>query len=385
MNVKRVGIVVIGCVIVFGGVLGFVAFRNAMVKNYFANLPKPVVTVTAAEIRKEHWRDSVPAVGVLRALNGVDVTVSVGGLVEEIKFESGQKVKAGQLLLKLDTGVEVANLNAALAQANLARITADRQRTLIRSNTVSQAAVDQADAELKVAIAQADSIRAQIEKKTVLAPFSGELGVRMVDLGQYIDPGAVVVNLQDLSVMLVDFTVSQRDLDKIRLGGKLDILTDSWPGQTFVGTVEAIAPSINSQSGMMTVRGRIDNSDGRLRPGMLVQLAALSPHERDVLTLPMTAVTYNLYGDFIYQITPVKDEKDALEVNRIIVTTGARNTGRVEITSGGTAGALIVTTGQAKLQNGARVRIVDDKGMEGKPATVDAETAPVVPEATVTP
>ncbi len=385
MNVKRIGVVVAGCAIVFGGVLGFVAFRDAMIKDYFANMPKPVITVTAEQVRKETWQDSVPAVGVLRAVNGVDVTVSVGGLVESLKFESGEMVKAGQLLLKLDSGVEQGNLNAALAQANLARITADRQRTLIRSNTVSQAAVDQADAELKVAIAQADSIRAQIEKKSVPAPFSGVLGVRKVDLGQYLDPGAVIVNLQDLSVMLVDFTVSQRDLDKIRVGGKLDILTDSWPGQTFTGVIEAIAPSIDAQSGMMTVRGRINNSDMRLRPGMLVQLAALSPVQRNILTLPMTSITYNLYGNFVYQITPVKGEKDALEVNRIIVTTGARDEGRVEITSGLTPDALVVTTGQAKLQNGARVRILDNKDMEVKPATVDSDAAPALPAATVTP
>ncbi|HSV28178.1 MAG TPA: efflux RND transporter periplasmic adaptor subunit, partial [Candidatus Omnitrophota bacterium] len=240
MNKKRMIIMLVATAVIFGGVFGFVAFRNMMIKEYFATMKPPPVAVTAQPAGEEHWRDVVPAVGTLAAVNGVDISASVSGLVREIAFESGQRVKRGQLLLRLDSEVELGDLRSAQAEADLARATAARQRTLMRSDTVSQAALDKAEAELKVKEARVAALRAQIEKKAVLAPFDGVLGVRKVDLGQYVQPGQAIVNLQDLSVMLADFSVSQKELALVAPGHSIRMTTDAWPGREFTGTIEAV-------------------------------------------------------------------------------------------------------------------------------------------------
>lgn len=355
MNKKRMAIMLAASGLVFGGVFGFVQFKTMMIKDYFANMPQPVVSVTAEPARTEEWRDVVPAVGTLTAINGVDISASTSGLVREIAFDSGQAVGKGQLLLRLDSEVELGDLRSAQAEAELARTTADRQRALVRTDSVSKAALDKAEAELKVRQARVAALRAQIDKKAVLAPFDGVLGVRKVDLGQYLQPGQAIVSLQDLSVMLADFSVSQKDLAAVAVGQAIRMTTDAWPGRAFQGVVEAVEPLVDAQTGMIGVRGRFPNPDGALRPGMFARIEIVRPAVARVVTVPVSAVSYNLHGDAVFVVA--EGEGGGKLATRAVVQLGERRDGRVAIRSGVKDGELVVTSGQLKLQNGAKVEL----------------------------
>ena len=354
MNIKRMAIMLTASAVVFGGVLGFVQFRQHMIAQYFASMPKPVIPVTTEQAKSEKWQDSVSAIGTLAAVNGVDISASTSGLVTEIGFQSGQAVKKGQMLLRLDADVERANLRSAQAEADLARLSADRQRKLVRSDAVSQSAVDKAEAELKVKEANATGLRAQIDKKQVHAPFDGVLGVRKVDLGQFIQAGTAIVNLQDLSVMLADFSVSQRDLALTSVGRAIRMTTDAWPDRVFEGVIAAVEPQVDAKTGMVLAQARFLNTDGALRPGMFARIEILRPDMAEVVTVPMEAVSYNLHGDAVFI---VKDGADGPEAARQVVQLGERKAGRVVVLKGLEAGAQVVTTGQLKLENGSKVQV----------------------------
>jgi membrane fusion protein (multidrug efflux system) len=358
MNLKRMTIMLIAAGVLFGGVFGFVQFKNAMIKNYFATMPKPVITVTAQPAGAEQWRETVPAVGTLQAVNGVDIAASVSGLIKEIAFQSGQGIKKGQLLVRLDADVEQTDLHSAQADADLARISANRQRTLVRTDAVSQAAVDKAEAELKVKAAKVAGIRATIEKKAVFAPFDGVLGVRKVDLGQYVQPGQAIVNLQDLSVMLADFTVSQKELSVVKVGAAIAMTTDAWPGRVFEGSIAALEPKVDEKTGMVSVQGRFPNADGALRPGMFARIEVVRPTVAQVVTVPVSAVAYNLHGDSVFVVHDAAG--GGKEVVRTFVTLGERREGKVAVHKGLNAGDLVVTSGQVKLDNGSKVDIRAD-------------------------
>ncbi|MBI5165942.1 MAG: efflux RND transporter periplasmic adaptor subunit [Magnetospirillum sp.] len=358
MNRKRMLVMLAVSGLLFGGVFGFVAFRNMMIKQYFATMPKPVVTVTAEPARSEVWRQVVPAVGTLQAVNGVQISSSAAGLVREIGFQSGQTVRKGQVLLRLDADVETGDLRSALAEAELARTSAARSRTLLKSDAVSQAAVDKSNAELKVKEARVAALRAQIDKKVVLAPFDGVLGVRKVDLGQYVQPGQAIVALQDLSTMLADFTVSQKDLSLLAPGQPLRLITDAWPGRVFDGEVNAVEPLVDSRTGMIGVQGRFANADGHLKPGMFARIEIVRPDGEAVVTVPVSAVAYNLHGDSVFVVEGKPD--GAKEAVRAVVQLGDRREGRVAVLKGIAPGALVVTSGQVKLESGAPVEVRDD-------------------------
>ncbi|HTH16900.1 MAG TPA: efflux RND transporter periplasmic adaptor subunit, partial [Magnetospirillum sp.] len=321
------------------------------------NMPKPVVSVTAQAAVAESWRQTVPAVGTLQAVNGVNIASSVSGLVKEISFQSGQGIKKGQLLVRLDTDVEQSDLRSAMADADLARISANRQRTLVRSDTVAQAAVDKAEAELKVKEAKVAGIRATIDKKAVFAPFDGALGVRKVDLGQYVQPGQAIVNLQDLSVMLADFTVSQKDLAAVQVGSPIIMTTDAWPGRVFEGTIAALEPKVDEKTGMLAAQGRFANADGALRPGMFAHIEVARPLISEVVTVPVSAVSYNLHGDSVFLVKEAEGGKQAV---RTFVMLGERKDGKVAVLKGINAGDLVVTSGQVKLDTGSKVDVRED-------------------------
>lgn len=358
---KKMIIMLIASAVLFGGVFGFVAFRDYMIKQYFATLPKPVVAVTATKAAGETWDGVIPAVGVLEAQRGVDVTASVAGQVKEIRFESGQTVKRGDLLVRLDSDVEEGDLRSAQAELVVAQASSRRTQALMESRNVSEATLDRATADVQVRSAQAASLMAKIQKKSIAAPFDGVLGIRRVNLGQYLDAGGPIVNLQDLSAMLADFSVSQRDLPNLAVGQAIQMITDPYPGRSFTGTVNAIEPSVNKETGMVKVQGRFPNPDGLLRPGMFARVNILLPERREVVTVPQTAITYNLYGDAVFVIREAKDDKGEVrqQVERAVVEVGERRDGRVVLKSGVKAGDLVVTSGQLKLQNGTEVKIAE--------------------------
>jgi membrane fusion protein (multidrug efflux system) len=357
MKTKRMIVMLAGSALLFGGVFGFVAFRNTMIKQYFATLPRPVVSITIAKASLEEWRTIIPAIGTLQAVNGVDVSGAAAGLVKDIAFQSGQEVKRGQALVRLDTDVELSELRSAEAELMLARTSFDRSAALQRSNTVSVSALERAEADHKVRQARVAALHAQIGKKTITAPFDGVVGLRKIDLGQYLQPGQVIVNLQDLSMMLCDFTVSQKDLSLLATGQTVRMSTDSRPGESFDGTITAIEPLVDAKTGMVSVQASFPNPDRRLRPGLFVRVEIERPASDKVVTIPASAVTYNLHGDAVFV---VRDGEGAKSVERAMVKLGERRDGMVIIRQGIAAGDRVVTSGQVKLENGSLVQVAED-------------------------
>lgn len=356
------------CGVLFGGVFGFVAFRNQMIKQFFANMPVPVVPVTAEPAQAQAWEVVVPAIGTLQAINGVDVSPQVSGLIQDIAFQSGQTVTKGQVLVRLDADVEKAQLRSAEAQLALARSNAQRARSLVRSSAGTEASLDKAESELRVAEATIEQLKAQIDKKVVTAPFSGVLGVRKVDVGAYLQPGTPIVTLQDLSVMLADFSVSQKDLPRVAVGQPVRLTTDAWAGRIFAGKITAVEPLVEAKSGMVAVQASLPNPDGALRPGLFAKIEVVRPETEPVVTVPQSAITYNLYGDSVFVVK--NGTGDSAEVARAAVEIGARRDGRVAILNGVQPGEMIVTSGQVKLENGSRVKVAEKEN----PLTAPAQT-----------
>lgn len=351
---KKLLTVVIASTVVLGGIFGAIAAREHFTAEYFANLPEPVVPITAEKVRSVSWPRHVSAVGVLEAPQGVDVSPSLPGTVQQILFESGQAVAAGAPLLRLDADVELAELRSAEAELALARTEAERATALSRINAIARADVDRTQAALQVRAAQVERLRAQIAKKTVNAPFAGVLGIRQVDVGQYLEAGTVAVNLQDLSAMLVNFSVSQKYLPTLVKGQTLLMSTDAYPGREFEGRLTSIAPQVDPQSGMVALQGRFTNTDRSLRPGLFGKLEIVLPAPDEVLSVPHSAISYSLYGNAVYV---VERGNDAVRVRRIAVTTGPRRGDDIAITAGLKAGAEVVTVGLLRLSDGTRVDV----------------------------
>jgi len=354
MRWKRMLVMLIGAGIVFGGVYGFIQFKNQKIAEFFANMPKPVISVTTTEARRETWDTTVPSIGTLRAVNGVDVTTSVAGQVQKILFKSGQSVDAGQTLVVLDSDILQANRDATeadlqLAEANFKRVSA------LREGIVSQASVDERQFALAAAKAKVASLDAEIAKKTIKAPFGGQLGIRQIDLGQYIQAGTPIVNLQDLSTLHVEFSIGQRNVSEIVTGREIRVTSDAVPGKVFTGEVTSLEPEVNKATGLIDVEGSLPNPDGTLRPGMFVKVEVNLADKRDVVVVPESAISYNLYGDFVFVVEPKKEGAEHPTVKRVVVKTGARRDGDVVILSGVEAGDTVVTSGQLKLSPGMQI------------------------------
>jgi membrane fusion protein (multidrug efflux system) len=349
--------------VVFGGVFGFTMFRDKMIKQYFATMPKPVMAVTADQVREENWSSTVAAVGSLKAVNGVDVSAQVAGQVREIRFQSGQKVKKGDLLVRLDAEVEASEMRSAQAERELAAAQERRSRTLASSNFASQAALDKAEADLKVKEAKVAQLAAQVAKKSIHAPFDGVVGLRKIDVGQYLQPGQAIVNLQDLSTLLVQLSVSQKEVAGLAAGLAIRAIVDAWPGRAFDGVITAIEPEIDAKSGMAILEAKIPNPDEALRPGMFAKVEIGLAGERSVLTVPVQAVSYNLHGDTLFVIREGKDNKT---VERLAVELGERRDGRIAAKGELKKGDLVVTAGQLKLETGSLVTLAAEDPL--KPA-----------------
>lgn len=349
-----------GSLVVLGGTLGFAEFRSVMIKQYFATLPKPVFPVSADMAHEDSWVQELQAVGTLKAVNGVDVTVGTAGLVKEILFQSGSQVGKGQVLVRLDADVERADMASAAAERNLAATQEVRSRKLADAGHVAQSALDKAEAELKVKDAKVAQLAAQIAKKTVTAPFAGVLGVRKVDVGQYLQPGQSVATLQDLSALRIEISVSQKDLAGLAPGLGVEVEVDAWPGRSFEGQISAIDPEVDSKSGMVTMEAKIPNPDFALKPGMFAHVKIGKADVRPVLVVPATAVSYSLSGDSVFIVDKGMDgDKPVLTARRVPVTVSERRDGMAAITGDVKPGDKVVTSGQLKLESGALVSLTE--------------------------
>lgn len=352
--IKRLVFVVLALGIVFGGIFGWKAFVAQQARQAQAGAKPPAVVVSSARVEEERWQVTVSSVGSLRANQGVEVSAEVAGIVAAIAFDSGSQAAAGDLLVQLDASAEQADLRALEAQHELARLDYERARSLLRNTAVSQSQLDRAKSALDSLAAELDAQRATIAKKAIRAPFAGALGIRRIDLGQYLSPGSEIVTLQNLDPIFVDFTVPERHLQALAVGHKVEVNVAAFPGVTFTGAVSAISPKVDEATRNVPLRATFANADGRLRPGMFARVAVLVGGTDRVLTLPRSAISFYPYGDSVFVI---QGQGEELVVERRKVMTGRIHEGRVEIVAGLERGAEVVSAGQLKLRSGQHVRI----------------------------
>jgi multidrug efflux system membrane fusion protein len=347
---------------VTGGILYFEHWRAGFIKNIFANNKPPPATITVAEAKSEVIPNLMIAVGDLAAVHQVNVTCDVSGRITDILFTAGSTVKAGNPLVQLFDGPEQGDLASYKAQATGAQLALDRAKQLAARQFGPQATADAAQATYDQAVAGIAKTQAIISQKLVRAPFDGELGVRHVEVGQFLTAGTQIVTLTDLSTLYANFTVTEKGSAALQVGQTVRVAVDAYPGRTFEGKINAIEPQIATDTRNIRVQATFDNPDHILKPGMFTTTTVVLPDKPPVVTVPETAVDYTLYGDSVFLITEKKadDGKTSLTAVRTFVRTGSRINGRVEILSGLKPGDRVVAVGQLKLQSGAAVAISTD-------------------------
>ncbi len=360
MNVtmKRTLIVLAAFLVVGGLLFGFQIFQGIMMAKFMNPGTVPPQTVSTMGAQMQDWQPSVAAVGTLRAHRGADLSVEVAGIVDDIHFDSGDEVKAGAVLVEMRLEDEQARLESLQTSAQLARTTFERNQKQFEAKAISKASLDVDAANLKNAEAAVAQQRAMLNKKVVRAPFNGRLGVRRVDVGQYINPGEAVVTLQDLDLLYADFYLPGDDAMRVAVGQKVRLTTDATGEESFEGTISAIDPKVDIKSRNVLVRATLGNKGHRLLPGASTEIVIEAGKTERYITLPQTAITFNPYGSTVYvAMTDDKGPKDdkgkpQLIARQTFVTTGPTRGDQVAIVSGLKVGDVVVTAGQVKLQAG---------------------------------
>ena len=364
--------VVLLVVLSLGGYKAFSVYRQIQV---FAT-PKPPINVAVVTANEQPWQSQLPAIGTLKALQGVDLSLEIAGTVKALQFESGQKVTAGQLLLQLDSDVEKALLGTAEAELGLAKIEHGRGSQLVGSQAISKGDFDRLAAQLKKAYASVAQLNAALAKKSILAPFSGTIGIRQVDVGDYLASGTMIATLQNLSSLYVDFYVPEQAVPKLAVGQIAQVTVAAYPAQTFEAKISAINPKVDDATRNILVRATLTNPGGELLPGMFASLHVLLPGANTRVVVPESAISYTLYGNSVYVVVPKKTaggepEKNAngepqWTVERRFVETGEHRNGRVVVSKGLNAGERVVSAGQLKLDTGSHVAISADKTLQAE-------------------
>lgn len=366
-------LIMVGCVILLIAVLAFGKFLQ--IKKLIASAPKPAAqVVTAVKVQHAEWQPQLSSVGTLAPVRGVDVTTEIAGLVREVRFKSGDEVKAGQVLFELNADTDVAQLRSLQAAADLAGTTLKRDKLQLAAQAISQAQVDSDEADLKSKQALVAQQKAAVDKKTIRAPFAGKLGITSINPGQYLNPGDKLVTLQTIDTVYVDFFVPQKQLSQLSIGQKLNLTADAWPGVGFAAKVTSISPKVDAATRNVQVQATVPNAKRQLLPGMFANVSLDQGELKKYLTLPQTAITYNPYGSTVFVLAPPSGEaaKDALKddkgrpylvAQQVFVTTGPTRGDQVAILTGVKEGQTVVTSGQLKLKNGS-------------PATIDNKVQP---------
>jgi membrane fusion protein (multidrug efflux system) len=373
--IKRMVIMLVMVGIVLAGIFGFQVFKAGMIKKFMAQAASPPQTVSASKVSASDWQSKIEAVGSLRAVKGADLSIEVAGVVDTISFNSGDDVQEGAPLLKLRADDDIAKLESLQAQAQLSQITYDRDQKQLKINAVSQATIDTDAANLKNAKAQVAQQQAILDKKFLRAPFAGHLGIRSVDVGQYLAPGTAIVTLQALDPIYLDFFVPQQEVARIKLGEAVEVRIDAFADQVFAGEIAAINPRVDASSRNVQVRAALKNPDHRLLPGMYATVAIPTGAPEHLVTLPQTAIAYSPYGDTVYLVEQDGNDQDGkpkLIARQTFVTTGATRGDQVAVLKGVKEGDMIVTAGQIKLHNGSVVLI-------NNTVAPTADAAPTVP------
>ena len=350
-----------------GGVAWFnFSFKPGMIKTIMSSQVPPPATVTSEAAKSEQWVEQLTSIGTLISSHGVDITSQVAGIVTDVYVQSGEDAERGAKLVQLDIAVELADLASSRATLQEAEVGYQRQADLIAKKVTSEANVDTARAKRDTALAATKRIEAVIAQKTILAPLSGRLGIRKVERGQYVSPGMTLVTMQQLDPMRVDFPMPEQMIGKLRVGQDIEVSVDAYPSEVFKGKIESLDARVAQDTRTLLIRGTLPNPERKLLPGMFANVVVLVGAPRPVVTVPRTAVTYSLYGDSLYVVTPAPGQDGAAEAgkgerklvaDRRFVKTGQARDDRVAILSGVKPGEEVVTTGQLKLNPGAAIRI----------------------------
>jgi membrane fusion protein (multidrug efflux system) len=328
--------------------------------SFGATFVPPPDAISSAVATEEKWQDTLTAVGSIDPQNGVTLAAEVPGTVKEIFVADGSEVTNGELLVRLDTSTEEAQLRSAEAQTELSRLNAERTRSLRKDNTVSQSELDTAEAALQQNAANTDVIRATIEKKTIRAPFAGRLGIWQVNVGASVDARRPLISLQSLTPVYADFSMPQQNLAQLKTGQAAQVTCDAYPGQKFDGTLTAINPDLDAATRSVPLRATFENADKLLRPGMFVRVEVVLPQAQPVLTIPATAVLSAPFGDSVFVIEQSTNSADLLVVRQQIIRTGQSHGDSVSVLEGLKAGDRVASTGLFKLRNGSPVTVNND-------------------------
>jgi membrane fusion protein (multidrug efflux system) len=352
-------ILMLGVMAVLLGGLGFAKFRQIQTAVQASAFQPPPEAVTSVVTKREVWPANMNAIGSVEAVHGVTVSADLPGTVAKINFESGQAVREGEILVELDTRQERAQLASLEAQRDLARINFNRTQELVNAGVISRQDFDQATSQQKATEANVAEVKATIARKTIRAPFSGILGIRKVNLGQYLPAGSPIVSNQSLNPIYVNVGIPQQASAQVHVGRKLRVTTEDIAGQVFTGTVTALDSEVDETTRNIQVQATLPNPQGKLRPGMFVQVEIAVGASRPVIALPASAINYAPYGDSVFVITDLKDPKGQTYrgvKQQFVKVEGARGD-QVAVISGLNPGDEVVTSGVFKLRNGAAVQV----------------------------
>lgn len=344
--------------VVLGGIFGYKFYQFGQMEEQMSQ-PQPPAQISATEARAESWTPSIKAVGSIKAVNGIEVANEVPGVIESINFESGDTVKQGDILIRLNTAIDEAAVRTRRAEAQLAEQEFKRISELLPRRAVSQSQYDESKANFDAARARVNEADAQLSKKVIRAPFDGNLGIRMVDQGEYIATGTPIVEINMLNPIYVDYTLSEKNLQDVARDYSVVATVAAVPKQEFKGKVSAINTSVNPETRTVRVRATLDNPEGLLRPGMFATILTKKPKDNKVVTIPRTAISYNTYGDFVFAIE--ENDQGDLVVTRRTITAGPTRDKRVAILSGLEAGEKVVSKGLLRLRAGQKVKIQEEE------------------------
>jgi len=355
---KRMVLVAIILLVVFGGIFGWKAFVSHKMHQFMAARGMPVITVSTARVHSVHWHDRIRSVASLTAIQGVTVTAQLPGVVTAIRFHSGQSIRSGALLAQVNDQPQVAQLAYDVAQTHLASANLQRTRTLYRQKAASRAQLDSAIATFRGAKARVAGDQAAIRELALRAPFSGVLGIRQVNLGQYLAPGTPIVDLQSYANLYANFTVPQEQFPQIHIQQNIQLLVNAYPHRVFSGIVHAVDATVNPATRNILVQAIIPNRKGTLRPGMFGRIRLISRKTRTLLVVPASALTYNTYGDTVFVVHHAQIKGHShLVASQQVVTLGPERHGMVTVLKGLKSGDTVVTAGQVKLRNGMPIAV----------------------------
>jgi membrane fusion protein (multidrug efflux system) len=361
---RRMTIMLCGVFLLLGLIFGFNQLKTFMIKHFISGMGLPPATVSTMVIATSEWQPKLTSVGNVRAFRGVELSTEVAGLVASVPIKSGQDVKEGELLIKLNDSSDVAQLNSLKALADLAKVINERDRQQLAIQAISKNVFDTSAADAKSKQAQVEQQTALVAKKNLKAPFSGRVGIVSINPGQYVNSGDKLLTLQTLDPIFVDFNLPQNNAEQIQVGQVVEVTTDAFKDTSFTGKITAVSPKVDTNTRNIQVEAQLANPDKKILPGMFANVNIKLGDQVKLLTLPQTAVTYNPYGSTVFLAKPSgkkdKQGKEILEAQQVFVTTGATRGDQVAILKGVDDGATVVTSGQLKLKNGTPL-IINNK------------------------